>query len=78
MLEMLRNQLTQLRIIQGLFNYLKSVNVVPEYDNTLNHFSYERWRHNFLLVRLHLAFLIGTCIYFSAIFSHLLRFILWN
>ncbi len=78
MLEMLRNQLTQLRIIQGLFNYLKSVNVVPEYDNTLNHFSYERWRHNFLLVRLHLAFLIGTCIYFSAIFINLLRFILWN
>lgn len=78
MLEMLRNQLTHLRIVQRLFNYLKSVNVVPEYNNTLNHLSYELWRHHFLSVRLNLAFYIGICIYFSAILINLLQFILWK
>jgi len=34
-------------IVQDIFKYLKSVNVVPEYNRTLNHFSDERWRNHF-------------------------------
>ncbi|HEY9867218.1 MAG TPA: PAS domain-containing sensor histidine kinase [Candidatus Obscuribacterales bacterium] len=78
MFEAVRDQLTQIGIIQRLFKYLKSVNVFPEYESNLNHLSYERWRHHFLLVRLQLAFLVGICIYFSAIFINFLRFFLWK
>ncbi|HBK23805.1 MAG TPA: hypothetical protein DDZ60_15305 [Planktothrix sp. UBA10369] len=78
MFELLRNQLNHLKIIQRLFNYLKSVNVVPEYENNLNYLSYEGWRHHFLLVRLQMAFSVGICIYFSAILINCLRFFLWN
>lgn len=74
----LRNQLIHSQVIQDFLNYLKSVNVVPEYENNLNHLSYERWRHHFLLVRLHLAFSVGICIYFSAILINFLRFVFWK
>lgn len=78
MFKALRNQLIYLQVIQRFLNYLRSVNVVPEYENNLNHLSYERWRHHFLLVRLQLVFSVGICIYFSAIFINFLRLFFWE